>query len=184
LQSNGEESNQEEETAEQVAREKEEMIHTLQDNVNRLQEQMKYLQADFENYRKRMANERALVEEEIRSRYAMEMISIKEDLERMMSKEAPPDTQNFSMALQLILKRVNAWLESSGVQEIEAVGKTFDPHLHEAVSFIQTKDQPDMSVVTELRKGYLLDGKVVRPSMVEVAKNIGAKGEVSHVNKD
>jgi molecular chaperone GrpE len=61
-------------------------------------------------------------------------------------------------------------LKEVGVVEIEALGKIFDPNLHEAVSFTYNSELPDLTVTNEIRKGYMLNDRVIRPSLVEVSR--------------
>ena len=63
-------------------------------------------------------------------------------------------------------------LEENGVEKIKSVGEKFDPNIHEAVQVVETEDEPDDTVVEEVRAGFLLNGRLLRPAQVKVAKNI------------
>ena len=72
--------------------------------------------------------------------------------------------------LDAILKNMNTFLLEFGVQPIEAVGEIFDPKLHEAISVKEDPTLDDNTIITELRKGYILKDRVIRPSLVEISK--------------
>ena len=71
--------------------------------------------------------------------------------------------------VEIVLKKMYSTLESEGLSKIEAIGKPFDPKLHEAVVKVNTEEYPDGTVIEEVRKGFILNGKVIRPSMVKIA---------------
>jgi len=74
--------------------------------------------------------------------------------------------------IQLVQKEFHRILEDNGVQKIKTENEQFDPNLHEAVSVVETDDHPDGMIVEEVRAGYLLNGRLLRPAQVRVAKNI------------
>ncbi len=134
---------------------------------------LKYLQADFENYRKRVDREIREIEEFSTSRFARRLLPILDELDLALnSAEKSPLTEG----VEMVRKNLNAALEAEGVKRIEALGKPFDPKLHEAVDKVHGKKSggEDM-VVEEIRKGYLFKEKILRPSMVKV--EVGMKRE-------
>ncbi len=148
----------------------------------------KRMAADFENYRKRIERER----EEYRSlgvQKAVEIIlSAMDDFDRAKMMFTP------SMDINKVIDNINIVhnsfirsFESLGVKPLEAVGKPFDPRLHEPVQEIPTNDFPDNSVMHELRKGYQMNDKIIRPSLVNVAAKVeesSAKPSPTETAKD
>ena len=135
---------------------------------------LKYLQADFENYRKRVDREIREIEEFSTSRFAKRLLLILDELDLALgsAESKSPLTEGVKM----VRKNLNAALEAEGVRRIEALGKPFDPALHEAVDKVLGKRSGgDDIVVEEIRKGYLFKDKILRPSMVKV--EVGMKGQ-------
>lgn len=129
-----------------------------------------YLQAEFENYRKRTEkrmNELVLFGNE---RLIANLLSVIDELELAIqagrkTKKKRPLIEGVVMAL----KNMYTTLGREGLTEIEAVGKPFDPNKHEAVSKVATKECAEGTVIEEVRKGFMLRDRVIRPSMVKVA---------------
>ncbi|GIX07382.1 MAG: hypothetical protein KatS3mg115_1785 [Candidatus Poribacteria bacterium] len=126
--------------------------------------------AHYDNLRKQA--ERKL-EEEIRygaERILKKLLPVKDDLERAL--EATKDSNNVEAireGVQMVLKAFDELLQSEGVTPIEAIGKPFDPRLHEAFAQHETSEHPAHHVISEVRKGYLLNDRLLRPSGVLVA---------------
>ncbi|MEM2881952.1 MAG: nucleotide exchange factor GrpE [Candidatus Bathyarchaeia archaeon] len=135
---------------------------------------MKYLQAEFENYIKRMEKERAGLMRKGKEELIMKLVPILDDLERALDA-GRRDCCNKSLVegVEMVLRSLREVMGSEGLSEIDALGKPFDPSLHEAVSKCETSDYPENTVVRELRRGYLLNGRVIRPSLVEVSVRRG-----------
>ncbi|GIU72583.1 MAG: hypothetical protein KatS3mg003_2062 [Candidatus Nitrosocaldaceae archaeon] len=132
----------------------------------------KYLLADYDNYRKRVEKEaenRIMAE---KARLLLKIINLRDDFERALTAvEKGKDTNAIMDGLKAILKNIDNILKEEGVDAIEAEGKRFDPNLHEVVSIITNNKLPDYTITNELRKGYMLNNKVIRPSLVEVSRN-------------
>ena len=144
-----------------------------------LQKKMLYLQADFENYRKRVA-----VEIENRSMSAtaeliVNLLGLADELGLALKTAretgAPKElTEGLGMTLAKLYKTLGRY----GLRRIEAVGRPFDPRLHEAVERVPTDKSPEGTVVEEVRAGFTMGEKVIRPSMVKVScSTIPSKGE-------
>ena len=129
-----------------------------------------YLQADFENYRKRVKRE---IEESIKygnEKLIKKLLNVIDELE--LAVKSGRETKNkdaLIKGVEIVLKKMYSTLESEGLSKIEAIGKPFDPKLHEAVVKVNTEEYPDGTVIEEVRKGFILNGKVIRPSMVKIA---------------
>jgi molecular chaperone GrpE len=145
----------------------------LRAEIAALQERQLRLQAEFENYRKRQQRDREELNRQAKERVLGELPGIVDNLERALQHAgvagAAPET--LAQGVELVCKQVQEVLTRFGAQPIAALGTPFDPRLHEAMARVETTgNPPDGTVVEEYRRGYLLDGKVLRPAMVAVAK--------------
>ncbi|MEE9585392.1 MAG: nucleotide exchange factor GrpE [Nitrososphaerales archaeon] len=132
---------------------------------------LKYIQADFENYEKRVKREREDIVKMSSEHIVTRMLVILDDLEMAVAEGRKlKSSEGVVKGLEMILTNLLDIFRQEGVAKIEAMGKAFDPSKHEAASFIDTDKVEENTVVRELRKGYLLNGKVIRASMVEVAR--------------
>lgn len=126
-------------------------------------------QADFENYRKRIERERAEEGRRAQSRLIDEMLPVLDGLDRALSAHDDPAYEEYRKGLELIYKQLWDTLARHGLERIEAKGKPFDPHVHQAVDRVETHDHPDGTVVEVLQQGYKFHDRVLRPSAVRVA---------------
>jgi len=132
---------------------------------------LKYLQADFENYQKRVEREREELVKRASEELILKLLNVVDDLERAVeASKSSSDKEVLASGVEMVLKQFQATLAEEGLSQIEAVGKPLDPELHEVVTTVETDQCPENIIVRVLRKGYSLNGKVIRPSMVEVAK--------------
>ena len=134
---------------------------------------LKYVMADFDNYRKQLERQ---VDSRIDSNKAellLKFLSISDDylsaLEIAKQSKSEPAVIE---GLEGILKNFDMLLKSEGVIEIETTGTPFDPNVHDAISFSNRYDEPENTVISEIRKGYVLNNKVLRPSLVEISRKI------------
>ena len=128
-------------------------------------------QADLQNYQKRMEKELTHKEEEVKKKYISELIDLNELLKKAYEDENPKD------GLKLILYNINNLLEREQIKYIDCVGKKFDHVHHHAVTTVEKYDCEDGVIVEEVKKGYLIGEKLLRPSQVVVAKNNNNKNE-------
>jgi len=132
---------------------------------------LKYLQADFENYQKRVKREQEELVKHGSEQLIVKLLGVVDDMERAIeASKSSSDKEVLVSGVQMVLKQLQATLAEEGLSQIEAVGKPLDPELHEAIATVETDQYPENIIVRVLRKGYSLNGKVIRPSMVEVAK--------------
>jgi len=132
---------------------------------------LKYLQADFENYQKRVEREREELVKRGSEELILKLLGVVDDLERAIeASKSSSDREVLVSGVEMVLKQLQATLAEEGLSQIEAVGRPLDPELHEAIATVETDQYPENIIVRVLRKGYSLNGKVIRPSMVEVAK--------------
>lgn len=138
-------------------------------NLNKL----KYLMADFDNYRKRMERQIESKINQGKAELILKFVSIHDDLSRAIetAKQGKSD-QVVIQGLEGILRNVETLFDAEGVKEIETTGTPFDPNIHDAISFKYDDTVPENTVIAEIRKGYMMSDKVLRPSLVEISKRI------------
>lgn len=141
--------------------------------------QLKYLQADFENYRKRVEREIRDIEDFSTSSLIRRLLPVLDDMELAVSSAEKGDS-GMVEGIRMVQKNLSAALQSEGLKPIDAVGKPFDPEFHEAVERIDGTGKSDRDmVVAEIRRGYTLKDKVLRPSMVRVESAAKKRPETS-----
>jgi molecular chaperone GrpE len=147
---------------------------TALDEKNRLLDEMtdryKRLQADFDNFRRRTRQEKEDLSAVVAERIVCELLPVVDNFERATASQAT-DVETLATGVQMIFKQLHNALTQLGVEPVNAVGAIFDPNQHEAVMRVEDATQPDGMVVEELQKGYKVNGRVVRPSMVKVVGN-------------
>jgi molecular chaperone GrpE len=133
--------------------------------------QLKYARADLENLQKHMQkriDEGVVMEKE---KFILQLVPVAEELDLALEEARKDRNGSLLEGTEMVTKKLWKVLNCEGLCPIEAVGKPFDPRIHEAVQEVETCDQPEGTVIEEVRKGYLLNDKVLRPSMVKVACN-------------
>ena len=140
--------------------------------LKELQDKMLRLQADLENNRKRLEKEKHDFVKFANEGIIVELLNIMDDLERTvnLAETKQEDLPAFLKGVEMILAHLYDLLKEHGVKRIEAEGKVFDPHFHEALLQVEDKDKPEHTVVEELQKGYLLNDRVIRTAKVKVSK--------------
>ena len=126
--------------------------------------------AEFENFRKRTDRERQAVSDTAAANLIHELLPLVDDLERALSAEPETGTDAYRQGVELIHRQLLDILRRRGVQPIQALGAVFDPHYHQAVSYEPAGDRADGEISEEFRRGYMLGDRLLRPSMVKVAK--------------
>jgi len=128
-------------------------------------------QAEFDNYKKRVEKERSEYIQFASAELIRELLNAMDSFDRAIQNASSNSAskENMIRGLDLIYKQFHDTLSRFGVKPIEAKGQLFDPNLHQAVSTIPTADVAENTVVDELRKGYMLNGRLLRPVMVSVA---------------
>jgi molecular chaperone GrpE len=144
---------------------------------------MRYLMADFDNYRKQMEKQLASKAESIKAELLLKFLNIRDDYLRALSVARQSKSEQVVVieGLEGILKNIDSLLASEGVREIEAVGTPFDPNVHDAIAYSARDDLAENTVTAEIRKGYILNGRVLRPSLVEISKIV--KNSVSNTKE-
>ncbi|MBI3474864.1 MAG: nucleotide exchange factor GrpE [Acidobacteria bacterium] len=130
------------------------------------------LQAEFDNARKRAVREQQDFREFAAADVIKSILPVLDSFERALkTPSSGSNADDLRGGLELIYRQFQDALQKLGVQSIEAVGKPFDPRVHEAVEMVETKDVEDHQVLDEFQRGYNYKGRMLRPAMVRVAKN-------------
>ena len=147
--------------------------------VEHLQDRLVRLQAEFENYKKRMAREKAEFLKFATEGLLLELLPVLDNLERAITSARAETTSHEAVVegIDMIVRLFRATLEKAGVKSMDAVGKPFDPNLHQAVAQVESPGGPDNVVVEEIQKGYLLEGRVLRAAMVKVSRASSPEAE-------
>lgn len=124
------------------------------------------LMADFQNYKKRVEKEKTDLYSYANEKLITELLDIVDNFERALEQEAVGE--GFKEGMEMIFKQLSGVLEKSGLAEIAALGEDFDPNVHNAVMTEETEEYESGKVSGVMQKGYTLNGKVIRPSMVKV----------------
>ncbi len=136
-------------------------------DYDELDDRYKRILAEFENYKKRSNKERESLYNSILSDVVEVILPVVDNLENAAKVETTDE--NYKQGVELVLKQFKDVLAAKGVEEIQALGETFDPELHEAVSSVQDDTKGEKEIVQEYRKGYKIGSKIIRHSMVVVA---------------
>jgi molecular chaperone GrpE len=126
--------------------------------------------AEFDNYRKRVEKERRDHAEWAAADVLSDVVAVLDDFDRALAVEAPPEAQSYRAGVELIRRQLGELLRKRGVTALEALGAEFDPHLHQAVAYEETPGAREGEVVGEMRRGYRLGERLLRPALVRVAK--------------
>lgn len=135
----------------------------------------KYMRAlaELENYKKRAAKEKAEFVKYCNENLIKDILPLADSLERACKHACnAEDFEAFKTGLKLVQDQLSCCLEKYGVEKIEAVGKDFDPNMHEALFQADTEEHEDNKVVEEFEKGYLLYKRLLRPAKVSVCKRV------------
>jgi molecular chaperone GrpE len=126
-------------------------------------------QADFANYRKRADKENREASQRATGRVIEQLIPIVDGFEHALAAHREAQYENYRKGFELIYKQLLENLARLGAERVDPQGKSFDPHLHQAVDRAETKDHPDGTVLEVYQPGYVYHGRVLRPAMVRVA---------------
>ncbi|WP_342473355.1 nucleotide exchange factor GrpE [Bacillus sp. FSL W8-1141] len=146
-----------------------EKIDELQQLLDEKENKILRVQADFENYKRRARTEVETVQKYRSQHVVSDLLPALDNFERALGID-PDNEQTKSLleGMQMVYRQLVEALKNEGVEPIEAVGKEFDPNLHQAVMQVEDENYDSNIVVEELQKGYKLKDRVIRPSMVKV----------------
>ena len=133
-------------------------------------ERMKRLQADFENFRRRTRQEKEELSNMVVQDFIKELLPMLDNFDRAMAAEAT-DVAKFLQGVEIIYNQLTEILQNKSMELIDTKDAKFDPNFHQAVMRVENPDLEDEAIAMELQKGYMVKGKVIRPSMVQVVAN-------------
>ncbi|MBV8553167.1 MAG: nucleotide exchange factor GrpE [Acidobacteriaceae bacterium] len=133
-----------------------------------LQELLQRRQAEFDNYRKRVERERGELLEFAAIDTIKALLPVLDDFERALKVESAD--KEYARGMEMIYQRLFEALKKLGLEPIPTE-TVFNPHIHHAVEMVDTKDQPDQTILEEYQRGYNFKGRLIRPAMVKVAVN-------------
>ncbi len=160
----------ENEKLEELANALEEEKKRSEDYLNRL----KYMQADFENLKKRLDRQLEEVRKYCNERLVLELLGIADELE--VAIQEGKQTESIAIFLQgveMTMKKLKKILEKEEVSPIECIGQEFDPSKHEVIAKVENDEEG--RIIEEIRKGYIMNGKVIRPSVVKITVKPSSK---------
>jgi molecular chaperone GrpE len=142
------------------------------------------LQADFENYRKRVEKERQRDRHRGVEALIEHILPVLDAFDRALAPEGDSGTSDYRKGFELIRRQLWDALAKQGLVRIESVGKEFDPHFHHAIERVETTSHADGQVIEELQPGYVFHDRVLRPAMVRVAVEPQGRSARISVNED
>ena len=143
------------------------LIETQKQELEEKDDRLKRLMAEFENYKKRSSKERENLYGSLVADIMSSLLPTLDNLEKAV--QVKTDDENYKQGIELVLKQFKEVLNQNGVTEIESVGKTFNPELHEAITSVTDDNLGIQEIKEEYRKGYMIGDKVIRHSLVVVA---------------
>ncbi len=161
-----ENKNEQQEQNEQLNQKADEVIE-LKKQLEEKEDRLKRLMAEFDNFKKRSIKERDMLYNNLISDIIKNLLPVLDNLEKAAMAETKDE--GYKQGIELLLKQFKEVLTANGVQEIETVGTTFDPEVHEAVSLVTDENLGEKEIKEEFRKGYKIGNKVIRHAMVVVA---------------
>ncbi|WP_379966131.1 nucleotide exchange factor GrpE [Ectobacillus sp. sgz5001026] len=164
-----EEVEQEEQAEQEELSEQDKKIAELEAKLSETENRLLRLQADFDNNRRRVQLDRQAAEKYRSQSLVSDILPALDSFERAMKVEVNDEqSKSLLQGMEMVLRQLTEALLKEGVEVIEAVGKEFDPNLHQAVMQVEEPSLESNIVVEEFQKGYKLKDRVIRPSMVKV----------------
>ena len=145
-------------------------VESLKAALEEKDNRVKRLQADFENFRRRTSKEREELANVVTQDLLKSMLPILDNFDRAMAAEQK-DNESFQKGVEIIYTQLHETLKNAGLELIDTAGQKFDPNFHQAVMRVENPDLEDDTIAQELQKGYIVKGRVIRPSMVQVVSN-------------
>ena len=139
-------------------------VDKLKKEIKEKDQQLLRSIADFQNYQKRMKKELILREEETKKKYITELIDLNELLKKALEDNNPKE------GLKLMINNIENFFEKENIKYIDCVGKKFDHNFHHALTTLEKNDCEDDTIIEEVKKGYMMNDKLLRPSQVVVSK--------------
>ena len=146
----------------------EDQIKLLEEKLAEAQAQILYVKAEGENIRKRSFEDIDKARKFALEKFSGELLSVKDSLDAALTVENA-NVDSYKNGVELTQKQLINVFEKFGIQEIKALGEKFDPNQHQAISMVESEEEPN-KILTVLQKGYLLNERVIRPALVTVSK--------------
>jgi len=140
-------------------------IKKLKHEIKEKEDRLLRIYADFQNLQKRMEKELQIKEEETKKKYLSELLDLNELLKKAYEDNNPKE------GLKLMINNIQNFFEKEQIKSIDCVGEKFDHNLHHAVTTIEKDDCEDEIIIEEVKKGFMINDKLLRPSHVIVVKN-------------
>lgn len=144
-----------------------EEIDSKKAEIEEKDDRLKRLMAEFDNFKKRSQKERDVLYNSLVSEIFQSLLPVIDNLEKAVS--AKTEDTGYEQGVEMVLKQFQDVLNANGIKEIESVGKTFNPELHEAIGTVTDESLGEKEIKEEYRKGYINGDKVIRHSLVVVA---------------
>jgi molecular chaperone GrpE len=150
-------------------------IQKLVEERDLLQDRLLRKHAEFDNYRKRVERERSEYAQQASAELMRELLNVLDSFDLAMRNAASESSEGKDLlkGLDLVYKQLLDTLGRFGLKPIEAKGEVFDPNFHQAISTVPSTDVAENTVVEQFRRGYTLNGRLLRPSMVSVSAGGG-----------
>jgi molecular chaperone GrpE len=145
-------------------------VETLRQERNELQDRLLRTAAEFDNYRKRTERERRELSEAVSADLIRDVLPVVDDLERALAAAADSKDEALRSGVELIHRQLLEAMRRRGVEPFESVGQQFDPAWHEALASEPAAGREDGEIVGEIRRGYRIGTRLIRPALVRVAK--------------
>jgi molecular chaperone GrpE len=146
----------------------EDQIKLLEEKLAEAQAQVLYVKAEGENIRKRSFEDIDKARKFALEKFSGELLSVKDSLDAALTIENA-NVDSYKNGVELTQKQLINIFEKFGIHEIKALGEKFDPNQHQAISMVESEEEPN-KILTVLQKGYLLNERVIRPALVTVSK--------------
>ncbi len=144
-------------------------VNKLATDLEDLRQTLLRRQADFDNYRKRIEKERAEDQKRTTGRVIEQLIPVLDGFEQALAAHKEAEYESYRKGFELIYKQLLDNLGKLGAERIDPIGKPFDPHLHQALDRVETREHDDGTILAVFQPGYGFHGRVLRPAMVRVA---------------
>jgi molecular chaperone GrpE len=163
------------ETAEEASAGGQTEIDQLKGERDQLRDRLARMQAEFENARKRAEREKTEFRDHVTGSVVEQFLPVLDNFE--LALKSTGSVQQLRSGVSLIMKQMEEILEKMQVRAIPAVGESFDPRMHEALGAVERDDVPDQHVAEEIRRGYKIRERLLRPALVRVAHNAKQQSE-------
>jgi len=146
-------------------------VQSAIDERDQMKDQLLRTMADFQNFRKRVQDEKKILEERANEKFVLALLPVLDNFERSMaSVTAGASLESVTEGIKAIERQLRSVLDSQKVVRIASVGSPFDPDLHEALATVDSEEHPEGTVMDEIEAGYKVGERVIRPARVRVSK--------------